>query len=259
MAEKICSHQVEELLDTYIADRNSFLIDRARKAYQKFGRGVMFLNLSEAAFADEARAAEMKTEVHYRYLCGDDLKDIPEDGRAMLDGYDPERECVVVGAVALDGQEPTFAVRVAKLASPVMELIRERGDEIFEMAKAEYRKQGRGLILFLPAPAEMGVGYGAMYVSRGCGHPIFEDDPDATLLVDGYSPEKEICYIAIEPDRGSSAGRLTFGGEEPTPIPGFTDHEDTAQFRAGRFANLPPKPTAHDAIFGGKPKKESSH
>jgi hypothetical protein len=263
VVNKITSERVGELLDTYTADRNSFLIDRARTAYQQYGRGIMVLDLSEAAFADDAGVGEMPAPVHYRYLAGPDLNDMPEGGRALVDGYDPDKECVVVGCCRLDGAETEFAVRTVRALSPFMEMLREKGAEIRALAKSEYRKEGRGLLLFLPPPPEMAVpgaaGYGAMYVPRHSGHPIFKDDPDTALLVDGYDPEREFCYVAIERDRSSVVGRATFDGKEGTKIAGFSDHEETAHYGFGRFASQDARPTAHDAIFGAKPKKEGSH
>src|SRR5262245_55384998 len=125
--KKMCSHQVEELLDGYVADRNSFLMDRARKAYQQFGRGIMLIDLSEAAFGADAGVSEMQTAVHYRYLVGADLEGMPEEERTLVDGYDPDRECVVAGRVALDGAEPEFAVRTVRFLTPFWEMLREKG------------------------------------------------------------------------------------------------------------------------------------
>jgi hypothetical protein len=261
--ERKCSHQIlDELLDAYTADRNAFLMERGRTYYKKWGRGIILLELSEAAFARESGADEMPAPVHYHYLSGDRLDGIPEEDRAIINTYDPQKECLVVGRLALDGAEPEFAVRTVKALSPFYEMLQEKGAEMRELAKSEYRKQGRGLLLFLESPPElagMGEGYGAMYVTRKSGHPIFDDDPDAVLLVDGYDPKREFCYAAFEQNGVSCIGRATFDGKEGTKIAGFSDHEDTAHYGIGRFADAPAKPTAHDAIFGAKPKKERHH
>src|SRR5262245_2469315 len=144
--------QLETMLDCYVTDRNAFLMSRARRAYREVGRGVMVLDLNDVAFKDGIENAPV--EVHYRYIPLTSKGGPPPGmGRELLETYDPEKECVVVGVIDCpEGGAPHLAFRLVRELTPLMQMLMSATSRLFALAQEQYRKQGRGILAFMPDP-----------------------------------------------------------------------------------------------------------